>query len=169
MHGLFFFAVLTYCSTTSSCHPGGWQPCPYLALFELPLCHTCHCAALSFALAGCSVSSCCAILVAPLPLDAHPLPPASHLPLLLPGWLLHHFSLSRLCITSPLIAPPPLIDALAGCCVASCCATSTLHQLSSRRRLSRCTGWLSRRLSSCRPLICASEGQPTMPKHCCPR
>ncbi len=103
----------------------------YLALVDPPSCHTRLRAALSFALAGGSVSSRCAVLVTPLPLNAQPPPPASHSPLVLPGWLSGHFSLRRLCLTSPLVAPPPLIDVPAGCCVASRRAASVLRQLSS--------------------------------------
>jgi hypothetical protein len=40
--------------------------------------------------------------------------------LVLPGWLLRHFSLCCLHLTLPLILPPPLIDTPAGCCVALC-------------------------------------------------
>ncbi len=97
-----------------------------------------------------------------MPLPVQPLPPASHLPLILPGWLLRHFSLRRLRLMLPLIALPPLINVPAGCCGTSCCAASILRQLSSRHRLSQRAGWLLRRLSSCRPHVCACEGQPTI-------
>ncbi len=61
------------------------------------------------------------------------------LPLFLPGWLSSHFSLHRLCLTLPLVAPPPLIDAPASCCVIA----STLLQLSLHHCLLQHAGWLS--------------------------
>jgi hypothetical protein len=83
-------------------------------------------------------------------------------PLVLPGWLSSHFSLHHLRLTLPLAALPPLIDAPAGCCVASHCAASSSCQLSSRHRLSRHASWLSRRLLSYRPLVRVSKGRLTM-------
>jgi hypothetical protein len=127
---------------------------------------TCHRVVLAFAppshLPWLAVVSCCTILIALLPLNAQPSPPASHWPLVLPGWFLRHFSLRRFRLTLPLFAPPPLIDVPAGCCLASHCAASALHQLSSCRRLLHRAGWLLRCLSSCHPLVRVGEGQLTI-------
>jgi hypothetical protein len=73
----------------------------------------------SFALAGCIVTSHCIVLVAPLPLDTQPPPPAFHSSLILPGLFLCHFLLQCLHLVLPLVTPMSLINAPAGGCIIS--------------------------------------------------
>jgi hypothetical protein len=135
------------------------RPCLYLALVDPPSCHTHLHATLSFALAGYSINSCCTVLITLMPIDVQPPPPAFHLSLVLPGWLSR---LLRLHLTLPLVVPLTLINVPAGCCIASRRAASALYQLSSHHPLLQHASWLSLSLSSCRPLVCACEGQPTI-------
>ena len=87
--------------------------CTYLALIDtlvvphLPLCCT-LCLPRLVVASPIVASFSCTLLVPLMPLDVQPLPPASHSPLILLGWLSHYLLSCWLCLASPLIALSPL-------------------------------------------------------------